>query len=80
MGGKLMNGIKSIYVNNLACIIVKGGESECFGINGGVRQGCIMSPWFFNAYSEGENGDWKEESEISGGVKKVETAWPLVCR
>ena len=25
---KLLNGIKSIYVNNLACVRVKGSESE----------------------------------------------------
>ena len=50
MGGKLLNGIKSIYVNSLACVRVKGGESDCFRINSGVRQGSIMSPWFFNVY------------------------------
>ena len=27
VGGKLLNGIKSMYVNSLACIRVKGGES-----------------------------------------------------
>ena len=42
MGGKLLNGIKNMYV--------KGGESECFRIDSGVRQGCIMSPWLFNVY------------------------------
>ena len=65
-----MNSIKSIYVNGLARIKVKGGEGECFKINNGVRQGCIMSPWFFNVYMDvaikevkmgmgrrGENGD-----------------------
>ena len=30
VGGKLLNGIKSIYINSLACVRVKGGESECF--------------------------------------------------
>ena len=49
-GGKLLNGIKSIYVSSLACARVKGDESECFRINSGVRQGCIMSPWLFNIY------------------------------
>ena len=29
MVGKLLNGIKSLYVNSLACVRVKGGESEC---------------------------------------------------
>ena len=36
VGGKLLNGIKSIYVNSLACVRIKGGESECFRINSGV--------------------------------------------
>ena len=34
---KLSNGIKSMYVNSLACIRVKPGESESFRINNGVR-------------------------------------------
>ena len=42
--GKLLNGTKSMYDNSLACVGVKGGESECFRINSGVRQECIMSP------------------------------------
>ena len=28
VGGKLLNGIKSMYVNSLACLRVKGGENE----------------------------------------------------
>ena len=43
VGGKLLNGIKSMYVNSLTCVRVKGGESEYFRINSGVRQMCIMS-------------------------------------
>ena len=30
--GKLLNSIKSIYVNGLVHIKVKGGEDECFRI------------------------------------------------
>ena len=41
--GKLLNGIKSIYIKSLACVTVKEGETEYFRINSGVRQGCIMS-------------------------------------
>ena len=36
MGGKLLNGIKSLYVNSLVCVRVKRGESECFRINRSV--------------------------------------------
>ena len=50
VGDKLLNGIKSIYVKSLACVRVKGCESECFRIHNGVRQVCIMSPWLLNVY------------------------------
>ena len=42
--GILLKCIKSIYVNSLVCIRVKGGDSECFRVGCGVRQRCIMSP------------------------------------
>ena len=50
VGGKLLNGIKSIYVNSLACVKVKGDGNECFRIDNGVRQGCIMIPWLFHVH------------------------------
>ena len=34
VGGKLLSGIKSMNVGSLACVRVKGGESEWFGIVG----------------------------------------------
>ena len=42
MGGKLLNGINSMYGGSLHCIRVKGGEKECFWIDNGGGQGCIM--------------------------------------
>ena len=48
VSGKLLNSIKSMYVNILACFRVKGGECQSFRINSGVRKGCIMSTWLFN--------------------------------
>ena len=30
VGGKLLNSIKSMFVNSLTYVRVKGGESECF--------------------------------------------------
>ena len=50
MGAKLLNGIKSIHLNSLACVRVKGGDSGCFRIDSGMRQGCVMSPWLFILY------------------------------
>ena len=34
--GKLLNGIKSMCVNSLACVRVKGGESEYLRVNSSV--------------------------------------------
>ena len=35
LGGKLLSGIKSMYVDSLAC--VKGDESKQFRIDSGMR-------------------------------------------
>ena len=48
--GKLLSGITSMHIDSSACVRVKGGESERFKIDSGVRQGCIISPWMFNIY------------------------------
>ena len=39
VGGKFLSGTKSMNVNSIACIRIKWGESECFRIESGVRQG-----------------------------------------
>ena len=44
MGGKLLIGIKIMYVDSLACVRIKGGESEWFRVDSGVRQCCIIFP------------------------------------
>ena len=76
-----MNVIKSIYVDILACVRVKGGEKECFRIDSGVRQGCIMSPCLFNIYmdsvsDEGNRGRFFEVCrrrglKVNAGKRKV---------
>ena len=40
VGCKLLSGIKSMYVDNLASVRVKGGEIEWFRIDSGAFQ-CI---------------------------------------
>ena len=50
MWGVNLSGIISMYVDSSACVRVKGGESEWFRIDNGVRQGCIMSLWLFNVH------------------------------
>ena len=77
--------VSRVYINSLASVRVKGCKSECFRINSGVRQVCIMSPWLFNVYMDAVMKEFKmemgrREDEISRGGKRVEIAWPLVCR
>ena len=66
VGGKLLTGIKSMYVNCLVCVRVKGGESEYFRIDNDVRQGHIMSLWLFCVYMDAvveelKMGIWRRE-------------------
>ena len=44
VGDKILNGIKTMYVDSSSLYQSKGGENERFRIASRVRQGCIMSP------------------------------------
>ena len=59
-----------MYIDSLACVRVKWGESERFRINSRVRKG-FMSPWLFNSSSDerGKNGIGEKGYQISGGGK-----------
>ena len=48
LSGKLVSGIKSMYVDSSACVRVEEGESESFRIDNGMRQVCIIPIWLFN--------------------------------
>ena len=47
VGGKLLIGFKSMYVDSLTCVKVKWGEREWFS---NVIQGCILSSWLSTVY------------------------------
>ena len=65
--GKLLSGIKSMYVHSLVCVRVKWGESEWFRIDSGVRKGCNMSPWLFNVYMDAV----MDEANMGVGRRRV---------
>ena len=50
--GQLLDGIKAFYKEASACVRVNGEMSESFDIRVGVRQGCVMSPWWFNIFMD----------------------------
>ena len=55
-------------IDSLACVRVKGGESEWFRIDIGVKQGCYI-PWLFNVYMDGVMKEVKMEMERRGGSR-----------
>ena len=52
VGGKLLKAVQSFYVDSRVCVWVGSDVSEWFPVNVGLRQGCVMSPWF-NVYMDG---------------------------
>ena len=80
IGGKLGKGIKAFYKDASACVKIEGDLSENFQIQGGVRQGCVMSPWLFNIYMDGviremkaKIGDVGVSMSVDGGKWCVNT-------
>ena len=53
IGGRLLRGVKSLFVGSKACFRVGNEVSEWFPVRVGLRQGCVMSPWLFNLYIDG---------------------------
>src|SRR5678815_2244244 len=69
VGGRLLNGIKSMYDDSEACVRINGVKGDWFGINSGVRQGCGMSPWLFNLYMDGVMKEF--EVGMAGNVVRM---------
>ena len=44
--------IRSLYANQEAKVRTEYGDTESFSIGKGVRQGCVLSQYLFNLYSE----------------------------
>ena len=62
--GKLLNRIKSMYVNSVGCIEVKWSESECFRVDIGVRHFPLAFQCVYGCiYEKSENGNLKEGRE-----------------
>ena len=53
IGGRLLRGVKSLYVGSKACVRVRNEVSEWFPVRVGLIQGCVMLPWLFNLYIDG---------------------------
>ena len=66
MSGKLLQAVKSFYVESEACVRVCRQESDWFGVKVGLRQGCVMSPWLFNVFIDGVMREVQQEVRETG--------------
>ena len=53
IGGRLLQGVKSLYVGSKACVRVGNEVCGWFPVRVGLRQGCVMPLWLFNLYIDG---------------------------
>ena len=64
--------IQALYTSQKAAVKVEGELTKWFSVNGGVRQGCILSPALFNNYSEMhkamESSSHMEPTLVDGGL------------
>jgi hypothetical protein len=47
---RMLQALKVIYSNVECCVHVNGFDTKWFGLNTGLKQGCIISPVLFNMY------------------------------
>ena len=66
MEGTYLNIIKAIYDKPTANIVLSGEKLKPFSLRSGTRQGCPLSPLFFNTVLEVLATAIREEKEIKG--------------
>ena len=76
--GTYLNIIKAIYNKPTANIILNGEKLKAFRLRSGTKQGCLLSPLFFNIVLEVLTTAVREEKEIKGiqiGKEEVKLSW-----
>ena len=64
--GTYLNIVKAIYDKHTANIILSGEKLKAFPLRSGIRQGCPLSPLFFNIVLKVLATAIREEKEIKG--------------
>ena len=64
--GTYLNTIKAIYDKHTASIILNRQKVQVFPLRLGIRQGCPLSPLFFNIVLEVLATAIRQEEEIKG--------------
>ena len=64
--GSYLNMVKAIYDKPTANIILSGENLKAFHLRSGIKQGCLLSPLFFNIVLEVLATAFREEKERKG--------------
>ena len=52
VGRKLLKAVQNFCIDSRECVRVGNDVSKWFPSNVGLGQGCVMSPWLFNAHMD----------------------------
>ena len=63
----MLRSLKSLYENVKCTVRVNGVHSEWFDVNTGLKQGCVLSPLFFNAFV----------NDLTLGIKSLNCGIPV---
>ena len=86
IGGRLLRGVKRLYVGSKAYVRVGNEVSEWFRMRVRLRQGCVLSPWLFNLYIDGVVREVNARVRgrglklVDGNDNECETESVAVCR
>ena len=50
VNGKMLNSLKLLYEHVQCTVRVNGCYSDWFDVHAGLKQGCVLSPFLFNAF------------------------------
>ena len=78
--GTYLNIRKAIYDKPTASITLNGKKLKAFPLNSGTRQGCPLSPLFFNIVLEVLAAAIRAEKEVKGIQIGKEEVKLSVCR
>ena len=48
--GNLLKAVQSFYSESRACVKGESDMSDWFGVEVGLRKGCVMPTWLFNLF------------------------------
>ena len=65
---KFTNVVRAFHSGMMATVIVGGKETEPFGVEVGVKQGCVIAPVIFNVYLAAATSLFRQRFRSGGGI------------